>query len=335
MANIFSHSRFALKYGLESAGFDGGHSILVPDYNCDVIYHPLRDLGLNLQFYPINDDFTPQWDEVEKMRDPSTKAIMMVHYFGQPQPIDLFKTFAQKNQIKLIEDNAHGHGGFIDGRLMGTFGDIGFSSPRKQLNLIYGGILYMNGQQVPSPLATSGYMHGSSFKNLIFKSLTSLYELKYAVRKYVIRESSFDDPALFVESELSEQMPDKYSESQIDHADWQEIASKRRSSWIGWSEFARQRGFDLVWDEPSPGSCPWIMPAYINDKDRRINILKCSWSAGLGLLPWPSLPDVILRTKGSATHRWSNLICFPLNKHPRDCNREINHFDDLINLKTN
>ena len=333
MANIFSHSRFALKYGLESAGFCVGDSILVPDYNCDVIYHPLRELNLNLQFYAIKDDFSPQWEELEKKCDASTKAVMMVHYFGQPQPISLFKAFARKHQIMLIEDNAHGHSGLIEGKLMGTFGDIGFSSPRKQLNLSYGGILYMNGIQTPSPFDTSGYIHGSSLKNLIFKSLTGFFELKYVVRKYLLNQSSFDDPALFVESELSERRPDKYSENQVFHIDWKKVSANRRASWVGWSEFARQRGLEAVWDEPAAGSCPWIMPTYTCDENRRIEILKCSGLAGLGLLPWPSLPDAVMRRNGNSSRRWKNLVCFSLNRHPRDCKREIRHFDDLMNRK--
>ena len=38
-------------------------------------------------------------------------------------------------------------GGKYDGKLLGSFGDIGISSPRKQLNQI-GGLLYINGNLV-------------------------------------------------------------------------------------------------------------------------------------------------------------------------------------------
>ena len=47
------------------------------------------------------------------MIDSNIKAIMMVHYFGQPQDIKKFQTLCNKHKILLIEDNAHGFGGTI------------------------------------------------------------------------------------------------------------------------------------------------------------------------------------------------------------------------------
>ena len=60
----------------------------------------------------------------------------MVHYFGQPQDISRFQQFCKQNDLILIDNNAHGHGGDIDGNLLGTFGEFGISSPRKNLNTI-------------------------------------------------------------------------------------------------------------------------------------------------------------------------------------------------------
>ena len=41
-----------------------------------------------------------------------------------------------------------GHGGTLDGRPLGCFGDLGISSPRKLLQTENGGILYLRGKQV-------------------------------------------------------------------------------------------------------------------------------------------------------------------------------------------
>ena len=62
----FSHGRTALKYGLLSLGLKPGDEILIPDYICDVVLHPLKSLGLKYQFYPVLDDLSPNWDELEK-----------------------------------------------------------------------------------------------------------------------------------------------------------------------------------------------------------------------------------------------------------------------------
>ena len=99
-------------------------------------------MDLRYNFYPILDDFTPDWEILTTLLSQDTKALFMVHYFGQPQDINVFKEFCYKNNLLLIEDNAHGHGGEINGKLLGKFGEVGFSSPRKHLNTICGGIIF-------------------------------------------------------------------------------------------------------------------------------------------------------------------------------------------------
>src|SRR5207253_7011257 len=69
--------------------------------------------------------------------------IMMVHYFGIPQDINRFIEFAAHNKLFLIEDNSHGYGSSYDNKPLGTFGDIGISSPRKSLPILNGGMLYL------------------------------------------------------------------------------------------------------------------------------------------------------------------------------------------------
>ena len=78
----------------------------------------------------------------------------MVHYFGQPQNIEKFTDFCRQYSLLLLEDNAHGHGGKYQDNYLGTFGKIGFSSPRKNLNLNYGGILFTDNKfLVPTELS--------------------------------------------------------------------------------------------------------------------------------------------------------------------------------------
>ena len=105
----FTHARTALKYGLKQLGLQPGEKVLLPDYICDVILHPLQQLGLRPRFYRLDDYFAPNFENLTKLVDDSTKAIIMVHYFGQPQGIELFQEFCQnhkKSQIPLILVNS-------------------------------------------------------------------------------------------------------------------------------------------------------------------------------------------------------------------------------------
>ena len=119
-----------------------GDEILIPDFICDVILHPLLKLGIKYKFYPLNDDLSPKWVGMENLLSNNSKAILMIHYFGQASDIKSFKSFSEKNNLFLIEDNAHGHGGKINGQPLGSFGDIGISSPRKLLSIYSGGLLW-------------------------------------------------------------------------------------------------------------------------------------------------------------------------------------------------
>ena len=146
---FFAHARTALWYGLQQLPMERGQTMLVPDYICEVVLHPLEDLGIRTVFYPVDDYFAPDWKVLENLLSrESIQAFLLVHYFGQPQDIDRAQQFCDQHGLWLIEDNAHGYGGNLNGRPLGSFGDLGFSSPRKQLQSASGGILYLHGKPV-------------------------------------------------------------------------------------------------------------------------------------------------------------------------------------------
>ena len=48
-------------------GFHKDDCILLPEYICDVILHPINQLGLKYRYYSVDDSFSPRWDELEKL----------------------------------------------------------------------------------------------------------------------------------------------------------------------------------------------------------------------------------------------------------------------------
>jgi len=61
---------------------------------------------------------------VESLITDRTRAISVVHYAGVACDLDRFVEIAKRNEIALIEDNAHGFGGTYKGRHLGSIGDI-------------------------------------------------------------------------------------------------------------------------------------------------------------------------------------------------------------------
>lgn len=74
-------------------------------------------------------------EKIEEKITGRTKAILVVHLYGQASNMDLIVRIAQKYQLKLVEDCAQSHGACFNGKITGTFGDIGCFSfyPSKNL----------------------------------------------------------------------------------------------------------------------------------------------------------------------------------------------------------
>lgn len=66
--------------------------------------------------------------EVEKAISPKTKAIIAIHPVGNPVDMFALMKVAKKHKVKVIEDCCDTWGGSIKGKMLGSFGDISFTS---------------------------------------------------------------------------------------------------------------------------------------------------------------------------------------------------------------
>ena len=104
---------------------------------------------------PVFVDVTiPQYnidvEMLEKAVSEKTKAVMIAHTLGNPFDISAVKTFCDKYDLWLVEDNCDALGSkyYIDGewKYTGTIGDIGTSSfyPPHHMTMGEGGAVYTN-----------------------------------------------------------------------------------------------------------------------------------------------------------------------------------------------
>ncbi|MDD2365370.1 MAG: DegT/DnrJ/EryC1/StrS family aminotransferase [Desulfuromonadaceae bacterium] len=93
--------------------------------------------------------------KIEQAITPRTKAIMVVHLYGQPADMDPINAIARKHGLKVIEDCAQAHGAYYKGRRVGTLGDAaGFSFyPGKNLGAFGdGGAVITNDVQLSNQI---------------------------------------------------------------------------------------------------------------------------------------------------------------------------------------
>lgn len=63
-------------------------------------------------------------DEIEKAITKRTKAVIVVHLYGQPCDMDRIMAIAKKHKLIIIEDCAEAHGASYNGKMLGSFGDV-------------------------------------------------------------------------------------------------------------------------------------------------------------------------------------------------------------------
>lgn len=79
--------------------------------------------------------FSIDADRIEEKITSKTKAILVVHLYGQAAQMDKIIELCKKYNLRLVEDCAQSHGARFNGQMTGTFGDVGCFSfyPSKNL----------------------------------------------------------------------------------------------------------------------------------------------------------------------------------------------------------
>lgn len=91
--------------------------------------------GATPVFVERNEYYNIDVKKIEEKITPKTKAVLVVHLYGQASQMDEVVALCNKHGLKLVEDCAQSHGACYNGKMTGTYGDIGCFSfyPSKNL----------------------------------------------------------------------------------------------------------------------------------------------------------------------------------------------------------
>lgn len=128
-----------LETALAAAGIGSGDEVIVPPISFIATATAVLRVGAIPIFADIDGDtcnLDPQ--RVRECLTGRTRAMIPVHFAGQPADMDELMKIAAENQLVVIEDCAHAHGASWRGRSVGSIGDFGSFSFQASKNLTAG-----------------------------------------------------------------------------------------------------------------------------------------------------------------------------------------------------
>lgn len=130
----------------------------------------------------------------EKITD-KTKAILVVHLYGQAADMHEITALCKKYKLRLVEDCAQSHGSCYDGQMTGTFGDIGCFSfyPSKNVGAFGdGGAIVTNDEQIAQDMKIlRNYGSEKRYYNKVVGTNSRLDELQAGLLR--VRLSHIED----------------------------------------------------------------------------------------------------------------------------------------------
>jgi dTDP-4-amino-4,6-dideoxygalactose transaminase len=124
-----SSGRSAFQLALQALGMKKGAEVIFPMFTFPVIPLVAKLLGYQPVFCDVNPEtYNSDSEHIAPKITENTGAILATHLFGRPCAIREIADMAHQQNIRLLEDCAHACGVRVDGRQVGTFGDIGVFS---------------------------------------------------------------------------------------------------------------------------------------------------------------------------------------------------------------
>lgn len=107
--------------------------------------------GATPVFVEPDEYFNIDTKKIEEKITDKTKAVLVVHLYGQASKMDDVLALCKKYKLRLVEDCAQSHGACFGGQMTGTFGDVGCFSfyPSKNIGAFGdGGAIVCNDAQI-------------------------------------------------------------------------------------------------------------------------------------------------------------------------------------------
>jgi perosamine synthetase len=141
----------ALHLALRAINIKQGDEVIVPDLTFAATASAAVFCGAKPVLADIDEKtLNISSEDIMERITPKTKAIIPVHYGGQPCDMDEILEIAQDHELFIVEDCAHSLGAEYKGKKTGTFGKLACFSfyPTKLITTLEGGMITTNDEQL-------------------------------------------------------------------------------------------------------------------------------------------------------------------------------------------
>ena len=143
-----ANATVALHLACLAVGMGPGDEAIAPSLSFVATSNAVLYTGAEVRFADIValDDLTISPEAIASQIGARTKAIIAMHYGGYPCRMQEIMEIARQNDLAVIEDAAHAPGASLEGRALGTWGDVGCFSffSNKNLSTGEGGMVVTN-----------------------------------------------------------------------------------------------------------------------------------------------------------------------------------------------
>jgi len=120
-----SNGTAAIELALRALGIGPHDEVIVPDLTFGATANAVLNVGANPRFVDITDD---DWgidpEKLDGCLTSQTRAVVVVHLYGAPARLKEIRQWCDRHDLKLIEDCAEAIGSRINGRHVGTVGNL-------------------------------------------------------------------------------------------------------------------------------------------------------------------------------------------------------------------
>ena len=253
-------------------------NIYLPSFICKEVISSLTSFNLDISFYKLNDDLSPDINFLKKKL--KRKSILfIVNYFGVMSNWNSINEIKNEYELITIEDNCHS---LNEENGVGSYGDYSFNSLRKIIPLLSGSELNINKASIVPET------------NNLKLRMPDIDEIKYLLRSYRNKKSikTVIDASEDNEMISNEKGIDYISKKILNNNkfDINQICLTRRHNFISWNRFLPNnelRSFHIDIDKVF---CPYVYPCIAESNNIKRKWLKWGTENNIRIINWPKIP---------------------------------------------